>query len=439
MKGVRNLYHHSYTFSFLLVLVVLIVFYPTFSISVNTLSSTETLTLLSNRTIVSPGDDFELGFFRFGSSSPWYLGIWYKKVPQKTYAWVANRDNPLSNSIGTLKISDMNLVLLDHSNNSVWSTNLTRRDVRAPVVAELLANGNFVLRYSNNNEPSGFLWQSFDFPTDTILPQMKLGYNIKTGVNRFLRSWRSSDDPSSGDHTYKLDTQRGRPEFFLRRQRIFRLQRSGPWDGVKFSGIPEVRGLNYMVYNYTENREEVAYTFMMTNHSIYSRLTLSAAGTLERHTWIPSSWGWNGFWSLPTDECDGFQSCGPNAYCDVNTSPICNCFGGFVPKNQQEWDLREGATGCVRKTPLSCSGDGFLQLTKMKLPDTMMAIVDRSIGMKECEQRCLGDCNCTSFASADIQNGGWGCIMWTGELIDIRNYAGGGQDLYVKVAAADLG
>ena len=111
MKGVRKPYHHSYTFSFLLVFVVLILFHPAFSISVNTLSSTETLTISSNRTIVSPGDDFELGFFKTGTSSLWYLGIWYKKVPQRTYAWVANRDNPLSNSIGTLKVVN----LLDNS------------------------------------------------------------------------------------------------------------------------------------------------------------------------------------------------------------------------------------------------------------------------------------------------------------------------------------
>lgn len=30
------------------------------------------------------------------SRSRWYLGIWYKKVSKKTYAWAANRDNPLS-------------------------------------------------------------------------------------------------------------------------------------------------------------------------------------------------------------------------------------------------------------------------------------------------------------------------------------------------------
>ncbi|CAA7054649.1 unnamed protein product [Microthlaspi erraticum] len=230
----------------------------------------ESLTISSNRTLVSPGGVFELGFFKIASRSRWYLGMWYKKVPDRTYVWVANRDSPLSNSIGTLKISGNNLLLLGDSDKSVWSTNRTRRDVESPVVAELLPNGNFVMRYFNNNDPSGFLWQSFDFPTDTLLPEMKLGWDRKTGLNKSLRSWKSLDDPSSGDFSYKLEI-RGFPEFFLWK-RYFPAHRSGPWDGRRFSGIPEDLKLNYMVYNFTENREEVAYTFLMTNHSISSSI-----------------------------------------------------------------------------------------------------------------------------------------------------------------------
>ena len=97
---------------------------------INTLSCTETLTISSNRTIVSPGNVFEQGFFKTTASSRngdhWYLGIWYKSISERTYGWVANRDNPLSKSIGTLKISYANLVLLDHSRTPVWSKNLTR-------------------------------------------------------------------------------------------------------------------------------------------------------------------------------------------------------------------------------------------------------------------------------------------------------------------------
>nr|AAL17680.1 S-locus glycoprotein [Raphanus sativus] len=438
MKGVRKTYDNSYTSSFLLVFFVLVLVHPAISMYINTLSATESLTISSNRTLVSPGDVFELGFFRTTSSSRWYLGMWYKKFSERIYVWVANRDNPLSNSIGTLKISGNNLVLLDHSNKSVWSTNFTRGNERFPVVAELLANGNFVMRDSNNNDASGFLWQSFDYPTDTLLPEMKLGYDLKKGRNRLLTSWRNSDDPSSGDYSYKLEPRR-LPEFYLLQGDV-RAHRSGPWNGIEFSGIPEDQKLSYMVYNFTENSEEVAYTFRMTNSSFYSRLTISSEGYLERLTWAPSSAVWNVFWSSPNHQCDTYRICGPYSYCYVNTSPSCNCIQGFNPENVQQWALRISISGCKRRTRLSCSGDGdgFTRMKNMKLPETTMAIVDRSIGVKECKKRCLSNCNCTAFANADIRNGGTGCVIWTGQLDDMRNYVADGQDLYVRLAAADL-
>ncbi|CAH2078375.1 unnamed protein product [Thlaspi arvense] len=434
MRGVPN-FHHSYIFCSVFSVLIL---FPQFSISANTMSATESLTLSSNQTILSPGNVFELGFFKPSSSSRWYLGIWFKAISKRTYVWVANRDSPLSSSIGTLKISDNNLALLDQSDKPVWSTNLTGGDVRAPVVAELLDNGNLVLRDSNNNDPDEFLWQSFDFPTDTLLPEMKLGWDLKTRHNRSLRSWRSPDDLSSGDFSFKLET-RGFPEIFLW-NRESRVYRSGPWNGIRFSGVPEMQAFDYIVFNFTASNEEVSYSFRVTKNNMYSRLTLSSTGILQRFTWIEAVQNWNQFWYAPKDQCDEYKECGSYGYCDSNTSPVCNCIKGFEPRNPQVWGLRDGSDGCVRKTQLSCdSGDGFVRLKKMKLPDTRATSVDRGIGLKECEEKCMSDCNCTAFANTDIRDGGSGCVIWTGEISDIRNYVEGGQDLYVKLAATDLG
>ncbi|ESQ28801.1 hypothetical protein EUTSA_v10018118mg [Eutrema salsugineum] len=433
MRIIPN-YYHSYTFVFMFIFFVLILF-PASSISANTLSATESLTVSSKKTIRSPSEIFELGFFNLASSSRWYLGIWYKKIPTRTYVWVANRDHPLSNSNGTLKISDNNLVIFDQSGTLVWSTNLTRGDVRSLLVAELLDNGNFVLRDSNN--PDGFLWQSFDFPTDTLLPEMKLGWDKKTGINRFLTSWKDPDDPSSGDFFTKLET-RGFPEFYVCNKDSI-LYRSGPWNGIRFSTIPEMEPIDYIVYNFTASNEEVTYSYEITKANIYGRVSLSTTGLFQRFTWIETAQSWKQLWYSPKDLCDNYKECGNYGYCDSNTSPVCNCIKGFKPINEKAWALRDDSAGCVRKTKLSCdSRDGFMRLKKMKLPDTTATTVDRGIGVKECEERCLKDCNCTAFANTDIRNGGSGCVIWTGDIFDIRNYARGGQDLYVRLAAADL-
>nr|ABV21213.1 truncated At4g21370 [Arabidopsis thaliana] len=432
MRGELPNKHHSYIF-FAFLFFVLVLF-PDFSISTNTLSATESLTISSNKTIVSPGGVFELGFFKILGDS-WYLGIWYKNVSEKTYVWVANRDNPLSDSIGILKITNSNLVLLNHSDTPVWSTHLTGA-VRSLVVAELLDNGNFVLKDSKTNDSDRFLWQSFDFPTNTLLPQMKLGLDHKRRLNRFLTSWKNSFDPSSGDYTFKLET-RGLTELFGLFT-ILEVYRSGPWDGRRFSGIPEMEQWDDFVYNFTENREEVFYTFRLTDPNLYSRLTINAAGNLERFTWDPTREEWNRFWFMPKDNCDKLGICGSYAYCDTSTSPACNCIRGFQPLSPQEWASGDASGKCLRKTQLSCGGDKFFQLMSMKLPDTTTAIVDKRIGLEECEEKCKNDCNCTAYANMDIRNGGPGCVIWIGEFQDIRKYASAGQDLYVRLAAADI-
>lgn len=175
--------------------------------SKDTLCSTELLR--NNETLVSARDVFELGLFKAGktsSSSRWYLGIWYKKIQEKTVVWVANRDTLLPNlSSSTLKVGDGgNLVpFYGKTEKIAWSTNET---LAVNPVAQLLDSGNLVLREAHiNNSPNEFLWQSFDYPTDTLLPDMKLGWNTSSGFDRYITSWKSKDDPSTGDYSFKLD------------------------------------------------------------------------------------------------------------------------------------------------------------------------------------------------------------------------------------------
>ena len=38
----------------------------------------------TSQTIISAAGNFELGFFKPGNSTNYYVGIWYKKVPERT-------------------------------------------------------------------------------------------------------------------------------------------------------------------------------------------------------------------------------------------------------------------------------------------------------------------------------------------------------------------
>ena len=49
---------------------------------------------------------------------------------------------------------------------------------------------NFVL-YKDAFSEKNFVWQGFDHLADTYLPEMKLGWNKKTGKkNKFMTSWK---------------------------------------------------------------------------------------------------------------------------------------------------------------------------------------------------------------------------------------------------------
>ncbi|KAH7546568.1 hypothetical protein FEM48_Zijuj01G0214600 [Ziziphus jujuba var. spinosa] len=75
---------------------------------------------------VSKDGNFELGFFSPGSSQNRYMGIWYKDIPVKTIIRLANRQNPINVSSG--------------------------------------------VRDDKDENSEKYLWQSFDYPFDTLLP-----------------------------------------------------------------------------------------------------------------------------------------------------------------------------------------------------------------------------------------------------------------------------
>lgn len=92
-------------------------------------------------TIVSSGGVYELGFFRPGNSTNRYVGIWYKKISTGTVVWVANRNNPLSDSSSVLMINpDGILVLVNSTNVTIWSTNSST--ILKNPIARLLDSGN---------------------------------------------------------------------------------------------------------------------------------------------------------------------------------------------------------------------------------------------------------------------------------------------------------
>ncbi|TXG67285.1 hypothetical protein EZV62_008560 [Acer yangbiense] len=424
--------------SFLLISLKLLFFFYEFAFAIDSISSSESIRD-GGRTLVSVDGRFELGFFSPGSSKNRYVGIWYKKVPVKTVVWVANRINPINDSSGVLMINSTGspVVVMRQNKTVVWSANSTKKG-KSSVVLQLLNSGNLVLRdeQSSGDGLGSYLWQSFDYPCDTMLPDMKIGWDLKTGLERRLSSWKSPDDPSPGDFTCGVEL-RGNPEVVMWKGSN-KFVRNSPWNGITASGAIDLRHNSIFELNFVNNEDELYYTFKMIDKSMFSIVVLNKTSYLrERLTWSETTQNWNVYSYVPTDNCDNYGLCGAYGNCIITQSPNCQCLEGFKPKSTGYGDWSEG---CVRNKALNYSRlDAFIKFNRLKLPDTTNSWVNKSLNLEQCRVKCLENSSCMAYSNLDIRGGGSGCAIWFGDLIDIKHSSNYVQDLFIRMSASELG
>ncbi|XP_031119029.1 G-type lectin S-receptor-like serine/threonine-protein kinase At4g27290 isoform X1 [Ipomoea triloba] len=408
----------------LLIALMLLVSFQKISCARDTITSTQFLK--DGETIVSSGGIFELGFFSPANSLNRYVGIWYKQIPVFTVVWVANRDTPITNTSSSVVFHSGSLALVDGHNSILWHTN-TSILVQNPV-AKLLDSGNLVITDANNDN---FLWQSFHHPTDTLMPDMMFGKNFITGVEIGMSSWKTEINPGVGDHKFFLEPT-GYPQVVIK-SGAKEVLRSGPWNGVDWNGTPGMDMLGSIAEtSVIANAAEFFVYYKVFNRSNLVRAMISSSGNLQFFLWADGSEEWNTLYTAPTDICDRYGYCGAYGICYYDNYPSCSCLDKFLPKN---------AGGCVRRTPLSCqngSSDGFLKYNGLKFPDTKLSWFNSSMNLQECEQVCLKNCNCTAYSSLNISNGEHGCLLWFGDLIDIRVVPEKGQNIFIRMAASDI-
>ncbi|XP_074272128.1 G-type lectin S-receptor-like serine/threonine-protein kinase At1g11300 isoform X2 [Silene latifolia] len=414
--------------------VIILYLYVYLGFVVGTTNITTTQFLTDPESLTSNDSTFRIGFFSPFESTSRYVGIWYNIDPQSStleVIWVANRDNPLNDSSGMLKISENgDLQVIDGKNTTFWSSNTT---ATGTVVAQLLDTGNLVL-ISN---PSGLMiWQSFEHPTDSWLPSVKFTVNQETKENPMLRSWKSDSDPSSGSFRFGI-VPRTLPEFFtLKGDKPY--WRSGPWNGYLYIGIPNMNSEVSTGFNIIDDHEGSLYVaYSVLNRSILERYMMNYDGLVLQKDWDFAAKRWVVKWQSIGSECDVYGNCGAFGICNPTGSPICNCLTGFRPRKVDEWRQGNWSSGCARTAELHCDStekkeDVFLRLEHMKVPDYSEWISANDHG--DCGNKCLGDCSCLAYAYYS----GIGCMIWNRTLIDIQQFSGDGTDLFIRLAHSAL-
>ncbi|XP_077245927.1 uncharacterized protein LOC143885615 [Tasmannia lanceolata] len=383
------------------------------------------------QTLISVSGIFELGFFSPNNTQNRYLAIWYHKIPVQTFVWVANRETPISDSSGILTIQkDGNLVVLDGQQTPVWSTNTSI--LSNYTSAQLLDSGNLVLSERNSNNSETIIWQSFDHPTNTLLPGMKIGMDLITKQRRLLISWKNNSDPGLGIFTYGNDPQDADQFFIWNGSNPY--WRSGYWNGRTFNQIPEASTTFLFHFTVTTNQGETYFEYSALYNN--TRLVMDVSGQLHCMVWYDSAQTWAVVWLDPRDQCGPYAPCGVYGSCSDFKTPMCDCLPGFEPVSAMDWYRGNWSGGCRRRTMLQCGeGDGFLSLGRMKTPDHENSILAASA--ESCRAACLGNCSCNAFAYVNSSST---CLVWFGSLMDVANLkeSDGEQEIYLRLAASEL-
>ncbi|XP_068343042.1 G-type lectin S-receptor-like serine/threonine-protein kinase CES101 [Pyrus communis] len=351
-----------------------------------------------DRLVSENGGFFKLGFLSPGTSSASgatsnrYLGLFYTKLPSHPDAvWVANPKTPISDSSGVFTLDSDGKLKIMYSGGQISVSDTNQTD-SGNVTATLLGTGNLVLQEIASNGAFGsVLWESFDHPTNTLLPGMKLGMNFKTGQKWTLFSWLSDQVPAPGAFSLGVDPGGADQLIIWRRGDVY--WKSGVWVNDSFQGSPELtKRVDLFEFTFVSNKEEKYFSYSVKNSSIFSRWELNLQGQILHSVLNPN---WTIWESTVTGPCE-FNENYPDAMC-----------------------IEEKISKCRNGSELFVPIRGYFNETKFLYADD-----DTSLAISDCHAACWRNCTCVGYQSL-YTNNGTGCVyMIEGAKFEESDYFG---------------
>ncbi|KAB1223467.1 G-type lectin S-receptor-like serine/threonine-protein kinase RLK1 [Morella rubra] len=351
------------------------------------------LTPITNSKWLSRSGVYAFGFYKQGND--YAVGIFLAGIdPELTVVWTANRDGP--------QLSSNAILLFETDGRLLLQATRGQRIVIAASIgaasASMLNSGNFVL-YNSDQQ---IIWQSFDYPTDTLLS----GQRLLAGQQ--LLSSISESDHSTGIFRLKMQHDGNLVQYPVNTPdtalyAYYASKTGGSGDNVTLNLDADgyylylLNGAGYNIRNLTN------YGGYTTRETIYlMRIDADGIFRLYSHN-LKQSGNWSIIWSSSDDKCDPKGLCGLNAFCVMNDKKaVCVCLPGFAVEYSGNW-----TSGCARNfIAQSCqSKDVSNEYTVEELVDTSWEddsySVLSSTGKEYCQQNCLEDCNCEAAQYSD--------------------------------------
>ncbi|PHT53152.1 hypothetical protein CQW23_07614 [Capsicum baccatum] len=343
----------------------------------------------------SASGHFAFGFYPQGSG--YKVGIWLVWGSINTVVWTVFRDDPEISVDSTLEFIDGILVLKE--SNSAYKT--VAGSSESALYANLLDNGNFVLY----NQDHKIIYESFHFPTDTILG----GQNLPSGGK--LVSSFSSTNHSSGRFRLMMQVD-GNLVAYPRNL-------NQPVDAYWASQIYCTGCRNHLLLNSTgilllinDTDSSVIrqlYTPLMQKERAIYRATLDYDGNFRLYSHEFNSNSNSKMvveWEAIDDLCLVKGFCGLNSYClrSDHNAPSCMCLpGSYLRENDPSFG------DCQRNFTRGRCINGKEDTSIYKITTTANLtwedppyFVTSFLGKEDCGKSCLEDCDCDASLFDEI-------------------------------------
>ncbi|GAV74413.1 Pkinase domain-containing protein/S_locus_glycop domain-containing protein/B_lectin domain-containing protein [Cephalotus follicularis] len=360
----------------------------------------------SGDALVSKNGVFSAGFHAVGVNAASFA-IWFTKASDSDIVWMANRDKLVNGRGSKLSLLHAgNLILVDGSDGGQNSITLWAGDIATSTSLrlQLLNTGNLVLWSNSTN----IVWQSFDSPTDTLLPQQALSKNTS------LTSSTSETDYFSGYYKLRFDT-----------DNILRLIYDGPDFSSPYWPEQELNDSGRSRNNFTRimtldslghfsSSDYLEFSSSDIGIRRWRRLKLDFDGILRVYSLEESSRTWIVSWQAISQSCAVRRSCGPNSLCSYlpDFGKTCTCLPGYKVK-----DSADLTSGCELDIHIPCNGNGnnnsgvgFLHLAHVDFYGFDMAFYyNRSL--QDCIDLCMKSCDCKGFRIISAFEGVYVCYL----------------------------
>ncbi|KMT15429.1 hypothetical protein BVRB_3g061340 [Beta vulgaris subsp. vulgaris] len=272
------------------------------------------LSVTENKLWVSSNGDFALGYFNNPDHPNQYiLGIRFDSdsipVDKQVIVWVAGAELTVSNQSYFQLTQEGGLVLFDSSNGGVvWTSDTSGKSVSSALLQD---DGNLVILDGNKD----VVWQSFDTPSDTLLP----GQNLS--VHKMLRA-QSRSSVSSYYSLYMSEL--GKLELRWETSVIYWV--SGTPSNVSLRASLSSNGS----FQLLDERSEAFWSVFAEDHNDnvkFRFLRLDVDGNLRVYSWDEDSVSWRSVWQAVENQCNVFATCGDHGVCSFGKSglAICKC------------------------------------------------------------------------------------------------------------------